>query len=69
MIKKQINLTIREQEITIYITEGFTSIQIAKKLLISRRTVEKHRENIMFKLKVKNMAQLINSVIKMDLLG
>jgi len=68
MVKKNIALTPREREILVYLVDGLTSVQIAEKLGISRRTVEKHRENMMVKMNVKNIVQLVVVVAKKSLL-
>ncbi|WP_148869871.1 helix-turn-helix transcriptional regulator [Tenacibaculum adriaticum] len=47
-----IQLTLSEIEILFYIKEGLTSTQIAKLRNCSVRTVEKHRSNIILKLKI-----------------
>ena len=57
-------LTIREREIIKMIADGLTNQQIADKIFISHRTVEKHRMNINAKLEVTNTAGLIREVIK-----
>ncbi len=48
-------LTRREQEILHLIAQNLTNREIAKKLYLSKRTVEHHRENIIDKLEVKGM--------------
>ncbi|SMN16671.1 DNA-binding response regulator, LuxR family [uncultured Candidatus Thioglobus sp.] len=53
-------LTKREKEILILLTQGLNNIQIGAKLFISDKTVAKHRENIMRKSHSNNIAQLIN---------
>jgi len=55
-------ITNREMEIINKIKEGYSSKQIAGTLLISYRTVEVHRHNILRKLKIKNTAGLINFI-------
>jgi len=55
-------ITNREMEIINQIKEGYSSKQIAGSLLISYRTVEVHRHNILRKLKIKNTAGLINFI-------
>src|SRR5205085_1184669 len=45
-----VQLTLREKEIIKMVAEGLTNQQIADKLFISHRTVEKHRMNINGKL-------------------
>ena len=56
-------LTMREKEVLIIISDGSTNKETAKKLNISVRTVETHRKNIMQKLDVKNIAGLIKFCI------
>lgn len=51
-------LTKREREILLLITQGFTSQQIADKLFLSLLTVNTHRRNLLSKLGIKNFAQL-----------
>ncbi|MES2589608.1 MAG: response regulator transcription factor [Bacteroidota bacterium] len=55
----EIELTKREIEILVHITEGLTNIEIGKKLFISDRTVDTHRTNLMKKINVNNVAGLI----------
>ena len=57
-------LTLREREIIKLIADGLTNHQIADKIFISHRTVEKHRLNINAKLEVTNTAGLIREAIK-----
>jgi DNA-binding NarL/FixJ family response regulator len=52
-------LSLREQEVLQLIVEEYTSIEIAKKLFISKCTVETHRINLIEKLGVKNVAGLV----------
>lgn len=54
----------REKEILKHIADGSTSKEIAGKLFISLATVKSHRNNIMKKLKVNDMASLIKTAIK-----
>lgn len=60
--KKNI-LSSREKDIIQLISEQYTTDEIAKKLFISKHTIEAHRKNIFFKLQVKNIAGLINKSI------
>lgn len=53
------SITKREREVLSLLTEGLTSSEIASKLYISPRTVEKHRTNLLKKLKLKNTAALV----------
>ncbi len=52
-------LTIREREVLHLTSEGHSSREIGEKLLISPRTAEKHRANIMRKLNIGNHSELI----------
>lgn len=57
-------LSERELEITIMICKGLTTTEIADELVISKRTVDKHRANILEKTKTKNIAELVVYAIK-----
>ncbi len=46
------NLTVAESKILRYLAKNFSSSQIAEELFISKRTVEKHRSNIIKKLEI-----------------
>jgi DNA-binding CsgD family transcriptional regulator len=59
-------LTERELATLSEIVRGATSKQAGRALGISPRTVEFHRENIMRKLRVKNIAELISKVLGAD---
>ena len=52
------HLTNREVEILKLIAQEHTSDEIAKKLFIAKSTVDTHRKNLIFKLKVKNAVGL-----------
>jgi DNA-binding NarL/FixJ family response regulator len=56
---KSANLSKREKEILIKICEGLSNQEIAKTLFISKRTVDKHRANLLGKTNSKNTASLI----------
>ncbi len=62
------SLTPRETEVLTYIAEGFTSREIADTLVISVKTVERHRENIMTKLDIHNRVELVKFAIKKGLI-
>ncbi|MDP1990544.1 MAG: response regulator transcription factor [Syntrophales bacterium] len=59
-----LTLTPSEREIAQLITEGKTSRQIAGSMGISVRTVEKHRLDIMRKLKIRTVAELVKYAIR-----
>lgn len=52
------NLTAREKQIVKLIIEGKKSKDIAESLLISLKTVNKHRSNILVKLGIHNLSEL-----------
>jgi DNA-binding CsgD family transcriptional regulator len=52
-------LTDRELECALFLRTGISAKEIAKLLVISPRTVEKHTDNIKEKLKCKTKLQLI----------
>lgn len=54
-----LDLTAKEFDILSLLTQGFNPNQIAEQLCLSKRTVEKHKENIMRKADVHNLAQLM----------
>ncbi|HBS87034.1 MAG: hypothetical protein A2W91_02340 [Bacteroidetes bacterium GWF2_38_335] len=62
--KKVDGLTKREIEILKLIAEGHTYKEIAEELFISFRTVETHKNNIMYKLELKNTVDLVKFAIK-----
>ncbi len=57
-------LTVREREILKLIAEGKSSKEIATLLCISIRTVERHRANVMDKLRVRRTADLVAYAIR-----
>jgi len=57
-------LSEREMEILILICQGLSNQEIGDKLFISKRTVDKHRANILEKTESKNTAQLVVYAIK-----
>jgi DNA-binding NarL/FixJ family response regulator len=63
------DLSDREIDIISLICQGFCNNEIADKLLLSKRTVEKHRSNILFKTNSKNTAALVVYAIKNGLVN
>jgi DNA-binding NarL/FixJ family response regulator len=61
------DLTGREKEVLAHIMEGKTNRQIALELSLSIKTVEWHRCNIMEKLGVSSLAELVHYAFKYDL--
>ncbi|MEO1023256.1 MAG: response regulator transcription factor [Bacteroidota bacterium] len=59
-------ITNREREVLVLLTKGNTSSEIADKLFISTRTVEKHRTNLLKKLNQRNTASLVRFALEHD---
>jgi two-component system response regulator NreC len=57
-------ISIREREILQLIAEGNSNSQIARKLVISARTVETHRTNIMRKLELTSQIDILRYAIQ-----
>jgi DNA-binding NarL/FixJ family response regulator len=65
---KSASLSKREKEILLKICEGNSNQEIAESLFISKRTVDKHRANLLGKTNSKNTASLILFAIKNKLI-
>jgi len=59
-------LTSREKEVLILLVEGKKSQEIANALFISVNTVRRHRYNIMEKLNINNLADLVKYAISQN---
>ncbi len=57
-------LTEREREVLQLIAEGNSTAQIAERLHLSVKTIETHRQKIMEKLKIRNVAELTKYAIR-----
>lgn len=57
-------LSDREVEVLYHICKGLSNQKIAELLYISKRTVDKHRENLLSKTKSKNTADLVMFAVK-----
>lgn len=57
-------LTDREQEVLTHLAEGASNEEIALSLVISPKTVARHRENIMRKLNLHSRAELVRYAIR-----
>jgi two-component system response regulator NreC len=62
--KGDVPLTRREREILALVASGLTNQQIADQLFISPRTVDTHRTNIMQKLGIHDLANLVRYAIE-----
>lgn len=62
-------LTPREREVLTLIAEGKTNREIAEALVISVKTVDRHRENIMNKLNLHSRVELVKYAIEKGLIS
>jgi DNA-binding NarL/FixJ family response regulator len=60
-------LTARELQTVQLIYQGYASTDVAAQLNLSAKTVDKHRENVMRKLQVHNVVQLIHKLRQLNL--
>ena len=61
-------LTPREQEVVKLVAEGYSNKQIAETLVISGKTVERHRANILDKLGMRDRVELTRYAIRQGLI-
>ncbi|MGN0020702.1 MAG: response regulator [Sphingobacterium hotanense] len=64
----ELDLTSRELEVLELLGEGYTNLEISKKLFLSKRTVEGHRQNLIDKTKSKNTPALIKFAVQNGLI-
>lgn len=64
----KLSLSSRELEVLELLGEGLTNLEISKKLFLSKRTVEGHRQSLIDKTKSKNTPALIKFAIQNGLL-
>lgn len=62
-------LTSREREVLQLIAEGHTNKEVAQILHISEKTVEHHRANLMGKLDIHNLAELIKYALRKGIIS
>ncbi|WP_309144703.1 response regulator transcription factor [Bacillus sp. EB600] len=62
-------LSDREKEVLTLIAKGYSNKEIAEKLVISVKTVETHKGNLMEKLQMKTRPELVEYALKKGLLG
>ena len=60
-------LTAREKEVFQYVLRGFTNKEMAEKLSITLKTIEAHRANIMSKMQVDSLPELVAIAVKFNL--
>jgi len=63
LIKKAVALTSRQTEVLQLIAEGYSTKQMGYLLSLSGKTVEKHRQGLMTKLNIHNVASLTRYAI------
>jgi DNA-binding NarL/FixJ family response regulator len=63
-ILKDISFTSREKDVLILMCEGMTNIEIADKLFLSHRTVDRHKSNLFAKTGCTNSVALVMFAIK-----
>jgi two-component system response regulator NreC len=61
-------LTAREREVLTLIAEGLTNAEIGDRLVISTKTVDRHRENLMRKLNLHSRVDLVKYALKKGLI-
>jgi len=59
-------LSPREQQVTALVCLGFTNAQIANRLVLSRETVKTHVRNALYKLDLRNRADLRRALADWD---
>jgi two-component system response regulator NreC len=62
------DLTPREQEVLTLIAQGLSNGEIAEQLVISAKTVDRHRENIMRKLNLHSRVDLVKYALRKGLI-
>ena len=66
--RRKFYLTEREYQALSFIADGYTSVEIATKLNISKETVDSHRKNIIEKLGVANVAAAVAHALRHKLI-
>jgi DNA-binding NarL/FixJ family response regulator len=62
-------LTMREREVFRQILAGLRDREIAERLFLSKRTIDKHRQNLMAKLGAHNAIELVQAAVTMGMMG
>jgi two-component system, NarL family, response regulator NreC len=62
-------LSDREKEVLTLVAKGYANKEIAEQLIISVKTVETHKGNLMEKLQMKTRPELVEYALKKGLLG
>jgi len=67
-IEHNSELTKRERTILLMLSEGLTSYEMAERLCISKRTIDAHRTNLISKLKLKSLPELIRYAVEYSMI-
>lgn len=62
------SLTEREEQLLYLVSTELSNAEIAKKLFLSKNTIDSHKKNLFLKLGVTNSAGLIRRAFELDLL-
>jgi two-component system response regulator NreC len=62
-------LSDREKEVLGYIAKGYSNKEIAEQLVVSVKTIESHKGNLMEKLQMKSRPELVKYAVKKGLLN
>jgi len=62
------SLSVREREVLALVAQGYTSREVAERLYLSPKTVEKYRARLMGKLGISSRAELISYAVNRGLL-
>jgi two-component system response regulator NreC len=63
-----VELSAREMDVLNSVANGETSLQMAEKMFLSKRTVEGYRKDLMRKMRVSNTAELIRTAMRLGLI-
>ncbi len=62
-------MTGRQREVVRLLAEGKTNKEVAAALCISVKTAEKHRSNIMIRLKLKSFSELVRYAVRQGIIA
>lgn len=69
LLLEKLNLTNREKEVLILLTQGLSNIEIGEKLYLSPRTVEKYVSSLLKKTKMNNRKELLRFSLENQLVN
>lgn len=62
-------LTARERQVLSLVSNGFSAKEVAQKIEIAPRTVERHIENVRLKLRARNRTHMVTLAVEFGLLA